>query len=102
MTIKELQEALEAHDYRFAKTLAHNPHYYTLRKHWDDAEFDAAVIALRKHGIDELFYNTSYVTFYAGEWKYWTMGSPVDETILINRKYVIHAERIRMEDYANS
>ena len=45
---------------------------------------------IRIHGVPELYVAPRGYTWwgtylYANDWKYWTMGSPVEQTILINR-----------------
>ena len=80
--------ALTSHPYRFAKTMPQNPHWYTLRKEWDDQEmFDRAVLYIRKWGVSEMFKGREYTVLYHRGMRYWTMGAPVSETILINRNH---------------
>jgi len=92
MTPEELTKHLESHDYRFAKTMPQIPHFYTLRKNWeDDKLFEGVVQAIRDLGEirpwpappKKPWHKHSY--FDAGEWSYWSMGAPLDKTILINR-----------------
>lgn len=77
----------------FAKTMAHNPHWYTLRRKWAvDADFARTVAELRAHGYKSKFQNTWYTQVDVNDHFYWTMGGPVNHpngcaaTILINRK----------------
>lgn len=64
-----------------------NPHEYTLRKLWrSDPDFVRAVEFIRAHGYRNRFEGRSYTQLDVGEHTYWTMGAPVEETILINRK----------------
>jgi len=87
LTDEECQQALEAHEWVYAKTMPRNPHEYTLRKAWqDDAMFDAVVMHIRELGYQVVFGRKPYTQLDAGDFFYWTMGSPLDETILINRK----------------
>jgi hypothetical protein len=62
------------------------PHNYTI-KEWDKdpSRFEQAVSLIRTFGRPENFYSKTYIYFYFGEYKYWTMGSPMEETIVINR-----------------
>jgi hypothetical protein len=86
MTKEKLIEALAKAVFRYAKTMPKFPHWYTLRKDWEsDKEFDAAVWAIRKHGRAGRFQGRNYVYFDEGDYSYWTMGSPVNKTILINK-----------------
>ena len=77
MTPQELTKHLEAHDYRFAKTMPQIPHYYTLRKNWADGKvFEEVVQAIRDLGEirpwpappKKARYRHTY--FDAGEWSY--------------------------------
>jgi SAM-dependent methyltransferase len=69
----------------FAKTMKENPHEYALRKNCDSSEFDEAVLFIRENGVKEEFKGYYYVIYYLNGLKYWTMGAPLDKTILINR-----------------
>jgi 2-polyprenyl-3-methyl-5-hydroxy-6-metoxy-1,4-benzoquinol methylase len=82
---------LEA-EYRFAKTMPENPHWYTLRKTWaDDEAFCEAVRFIRTYGYTEIYKRSRYKMYNLNGYKYWTMGAPINKangepcTILINR-----------------
>lgn len=71
--------------------MPNNPHWYTLRREWipDDDDFDWMVRVIREFGVDEPFWDKkTYRMLKFGNWKYWTMGAPVWQTILINRKWI--------------
>lgn len=88
---QEFQETcalLLQHPWRFAKTMPHNPHWYTLRKEWQDSEFDRVVKTMRRHGYIELYGGRKYTMFNVNDMKYWTMGAPLAATILVNRKVI--------------
>jgi hypothetical protein len=71
----------------FAKTMPDNPHWYTLRKNWQrDADFAWTVETIRRYGYEEIYEGRPYTVLDIDDMKYWTMGAPVEETILINRK----------------
>lgn len=90
MIKNQLANKLEECQYTFAKTMQSIPHSYCLRKKVNNnILFNDLVLSIRKHGVKEFFKGKSYIYFYANGYKYWTMGSPVSETILINRA---HAE----------
>ncbi len=87
-----VKQNLLSADYRFAKTMPENPHWYTLRKTWDqDAAFCEAVQFIRDHGYIERYKGRPYTMFNLNGYKYWTMGAPINNkngepcTILINR-----------------
>jgi SAM-dependent methyltransferase len=84
---------LHQQEWIFAKTMAHNPHWYTLRRKWEsDEEFQWAVAYLRAHGYRSKFGKTWYTQIDVNDHFYWTMGAPINypngmaRTILINRK----------------
>jgi len=85
LTLKDVVYALESANYRFAKTMPQHPHEYTLRESWNNSIFDAVVRFIREFGYVEYFYEKPYTMFNLNGYKYWTMGSPIPETILINR-----------------
>jgi hypothetical protein len=66
-----------------------NPHWYTLRKHWErDEDFIWTVETIRRYGCEEVYEGRPYTVLNLDDMKYWTMGAPVAETILINRKFL--------------
>ena len=79
-------ERMRNNTFRFAKTMPRWPHHYTLRNTWsNDKDFVDCVQLIRESGYDEAFGGTRFVYLNANGYKYWTMGSLLDETILINR-----------------
>lgn len=76
----------------FAKTMPRHPHWYTLRKTWDNEEFVETVMTIREMGYDRPFYSRLYRVLNMNGMRYWTMGNPIDidgrwETTLINRTW---------------
>lgn len=62
-------------------------HAYTV-KEWrpnNDADFVRFVELIRAYGHPENFYKNTYIYLHIDGLKYWTMGSPMVETIIINR-----------------
>ena len=89
MNYEEIANKLNDVEWRFAKTMPEHPHSYTLRKDWEsNAEFDMVVNYIREHGKEEPFWKARYIYLYIGDYKYWTMGAPIIETILINKAKV--------------
>lgn len=81
------QAALEAHPWRFASTMADTPHWYTLIRQWDEIElFYGCVATIRCEGEVRYFRRWPYVELDLGGHVYWTMGYPVLDTTLINRR----------------
>lgn len=85
-----ITELLEAHPFRFAKTMRDNPHWYTLRHEWrdvGDAVYTEVVMAIREHGYTEYFGTYPWRMLNANGYKYWTyFSSYVEEVIVLNRK----------------
>ena len=73
-------------DWTFAKTMPQMPHEYSLRKKWkDEQDFIKAVLFIREHGYEKRFGSKTYRYYDIEGMCYWTMGNPIDKTILINR-----------------
>ena len=76
--------------WQFAKTYADTaPHEYTIRD-WKPEKasqdhFDRFIQLIRQHGVTEKFWGKPNAYLYIGDWKYWTMGAPINETVVINR-----------------
>lgn len=89
-TLQEVGATLERHRWIFAKTMPDNPHWYTLRKKWArDDEFVACAQAIRAYGYEEKYEGKRYAMLNVNQYKYWTMGAPLDSTLLINRKLLV-------------
>ena len=86
-----LREWIAAHQWKFASTMAANPHWYTQRRQArSDAEFDRAVDDIRKYGVPIYFRGTKYICYFIDGYKYWPMGiggssTPTRMQFLINR-----------------
>lgn len=77
---------LEGQTYKFSKTMPHIPHSYTLKETWHRPEqFEDVVQYIRDAGVQEKWGRYNHHYLYLNGFKYWTMGAPVGETILINR-----------------
>jgi hypothetical protein len=79
---------LLAHPWKAATSARyrHLPHEYTLRRQWACSEdFVWCVEHMRRVGYEQYFIGRVWTYYDIGEHQYWTMGSPVTETLLINR-----------------
>lgn len=84
--IQFLTDKLPKATYKFAKSMENIPHAYTLKDTWKNKDdFNSCVLMIREHGYEEEFFGKTYIYFNIGDYKYWTMGSPIEKTILINR-----------------
>ncbi len=61
------------------------PHEYLVRDRADRALFEALVYYIRKHGFEGRYYQRVLTYFAEDELLYWTMGAPIEETMIINR-----------------
>ena len=83
----KLREMIARCQWTFAKTMPWAPHEYIVRGKCPltEEEFVYFVNMQRNYGKVERWgkYITPYL--YIDDYKYWTMGAPVEETIVINR-----------------
>ena len=72
---------------KFAKTMPRCPHEYIVRGNCPltTDEFDYFVHMQREHGVKEHWGKYYHPYLYIDNYKYWTMGAPVEETRVINR-----------------
>lgn len=85
MNLIDFKNFTNSSQWIFAKTMPQNPHWYTLRKEHDTVLFDNAVVFIREYGHKVLFKGRPYIQYILDGFTYWTMGNPLNETILINR-----------------
>lgn len=87
ITFDDVAETLLSCKWTFAKTMPNNPHEWTLRKTWpaEGVSFEDAVVFIRKRGRDLWFGRRKYTVLDLNGKRYWTMGAPLGDTILINR-----------------
>jgi hypothetical protein len=86
MTIKEVQWFLEGHSWTFAKTMPESPHWYIHKRDTIDlVTFTEVVRYIKQNGMPDIYQGSTYTYLVLEGYKYWTMGSPVEETTIINR-----------------
>jgi hypothetical protein len=74
------------HKWTFAKTMPKWPHEYVVRQKVDDDEsFNAFVMLIRRTGTAREWHGRIFTYLKIDGWEYWTMGSPLDQTTIINR-----------------
>jgi len=81
-----LRHFVEFCPWTFAKTYAATwPHEYIVRERVDESLFVQLVEHIRAHGYEGKFY-AKPITYFDDDGRvYWTMGAPVEETIIVNR-----------------
>jgi hypothetical protein len=90
MTMDELRSFMRESTWTFAKTMPQTPHEYTLwRDAKDEALFERVVMHIRQVGYQQKWGKTTYTYLDIDGWQYWTMGSPLDQTRLINRAVIV-------------
>jgi hypothetical protein len=100
----ELPEALskfiDSQKWTFAKTMPLWPHEYIVRRNVDERLFVQLVEHIRAYGYAGNFYNQPITYFDHAGMTYWTMGAPIEETIIINRcrKEDTYSERLKRGD----
>ena len=90
MTVEEFGDVVTHAKWAFAKTMRHIPHEYTLKKNNAGEVFDAAVVFIREKGDVRPWGEYMHTYFDHDRWTYWTMGAPIDQTILINRERALN------------
>jgi hypothetical protein len=82
----DLKAFVTEQKWMFAKTYALTwPHEYIVRDRVDEDLFIELVQHIRTYGYEGNFYRKSITYFDEDGLVYWTMGAPIDETIIINR-----------------
>ena len=89
LTDDEVIAFINAHEWRFAKSMPKMPHWYVVREQCrNDEEFCNVVMHIRKHGYPKRFWSKTYIYYAVGEYEYWTMGNPLWDTTIINRAII--------------
>lgn len=87
MDIERLRVFIARCEWTFAKTMPFAPHEYIVKDKCPltTEEFEYFVNMQREHGVEERWgkYNNPYL--YIDDYKYWTMGAPLEDTTVINR-----------------
>ena len=82
----KIKAYVDTEAWTFAKTYAQTwPHEYLVRDRVDQGLFVQLVRHIRAHGYEGRFYRKPITYFDEDGLVYWTMGAPVEETIIVNR-----------------
>lgn len=92
-----LQDFIADRDWTNAKTMPQWPHEYIVRDKVNEDLFVELVNQIRTFGYEGKFYNKSIIYFDYKRMTYWTMGAPVNDTVIINRclKENTYEERLK-------
>lgn len=94
---KEIKVFVESVEWTFAKTMPKWPHEYIVRRNVSEEAFLTLVSFIRNHGFEAPYYDKTYIYFEDVGMVYWTMGAPLEETIIVNRceKSNTYVERLK-------
>lgn len=81
----ELFNFINSEIWTYAKTMPEWPHEYLVKDKVDKDLFIKTVQHIRQHGYIGSFYQKPITYFDENSMTYWTMGSPINETTIINR-----------------
>jgi len=87
--------------WNWAKTMRGVPHEYIVRGKcaMSESEFKAIFDAQREKGHYENWGKYHFPYLYLDGYKYWTMGSPWEETIILNRQKIFNEYDLIAEQY---
>ena len=99
MTVTSIRLVIETLSFRFASTMPHIPHEYTVRSAENEAAYVALFNAIQEHGQPEWFRGHQKKYLYPADgWKYWAMTTELGQSRVINRaKIEDDLERLRRE-----
>lgn len=88
LSLTAAQEAIDGHPWRFAKSMPDQPHWYTHQDQWaDDPDtFLALVLLVRRNGEIRYYRRWPYLELDLNGFTYWSMGYPIDNTQILNRR----------------
>ena len=89
-SLEQVIADFEAHPWKFAKTMAFVPHFYVVRDTWKGAlSFTATVQFIYDNGVPMRWGKKPPKPYLdIGEWRYFAMGWPPNETTVINREKI--------------
>ena len=82
---EELRLFVDQEKWTYAKTMPKWPHEYIVRERVDECLFSQLVRHIRARGYDGCFYGKKITYYEEDGMLYWTMGAPLEETIVVNR-----------------
>ena len=82
---EDLRRFVNDERWTYAKTMPLWPHEYLVRERVDEVLFERVVDHIRTYGYVGRFYEKEITYYEESGLVYWTMGSPLKETTIINR-----------------
>jgi hypothetical protein len=95
---KDLIGFIQSVQWTYAKTMPEWPHEYIVRDRVDEGHFGKLVKHIREYGYEGKFYTMSITYFDYDGMTYWTMGAPIEETIIINRCRKEETYEVRLKE----
>jgi hypothetical protein len=95
---KDLKDFIQSVQWTYAKTMPEWPHEYIVRDRVDEGHFVKLVKHIREYGYEGKFYKMSITYFDYEGMTYWTMGAPIEETIIINRCRKEETYEVRLKE----
>ena len=80
-----LNDFIKSETWVYANTMPEWPHKYIVRERVDEKLFTELVKHIRANGYEGKFYVKSLTYYDEDGMVYWTMGEPIEETVIINR-----------------
>ena len=81
----DLRHFIGAEQWKFASMLPDWPHEYLVRERVDRLLFERVVKHIRSYGYEGRFYEREIRYYEEAGLMYWTIGAPVEQTVIINR-----------------
>lgn len=81
----DLRRFIGAERWKFAATLPDWPHEYLVRDRVDRRLFERVVRHIHSNGYEGRFYEREIRYYEEEALVYWTIGAPVEQTVIINR-----------------
>ena len=83
----KLRSMIACCEWTFAKSMPFAPHEYIVKDRCPltKDEFEYFVNMQREHGVKERWGKYNNPNLYIDDYKYWTMGAPLEDTTVINR-----------------
>ncbi len=90
LTYEDVRRWVQTVYFSFARTMPANPHAYAARKRCDDAMFERVARYVQQNGYTQRYGGREYtvldVELHGEPHFLWTMGSPPEETVVLNAK----------------
>lgn len=81
----DLRRFIGIERWKFSTTLPDWPHEYLVRERVDRGLFERVVKHIRSNGYEGRFYEREIRYYEEEALVYWTIGAPVEQTLIINR-----------------